>query len=321
MDQIRLNKPTTLRRALVAALVCVASSLTGCATNSPNYNGQRAFSKPELAVKSFAEAVRTDNVAELEAIFGPDSREALSSGDAVADKMNREVFATVIDQGWTLERLNGSAKELVVGDERWPFPIPLAKDSRGWWFDTAAGLDEVLARRIGRNELATIGALRAYTIAQFEYASNAHDGAPAGAYAQRIRSDPGTQNGLYWPTADASQPPSPLGEFAAAAAQDGYGAQPSSVQSPYRGYFFRVLTKQGPSARGGERNYIEGSRMTGGFAMIAYPAEYGNSGIMSFMVGPDGIILERDLGERTKELAGGIDRFDPTADWRPVDGS
>jgi hypothetical protein len=209
--------------------------------------------------------------------------------------------------------------ELVIGHEDWPFPIPVVHDRNGWWFDTVAGAEEVLARRIGRNELATIGALRTYVIAQREYAQTGHDGLDAGVYARQIRSDPGMHNGLYWPTESPDDPPSPLGAFAAAAEAEGYGADPDAGPQPYRGYHFRILTEQGTAAPGGKQDYIVDGRMTGGFAMIAYPAAYGSSGIMTFIVGPESIVYESDLGEQTASLAAAITTYDPGDDWSPVE--
>ncbi len=307
------RKAATVFAGLFAAC---ALFVGGCASNLPSYDNQQVFTTPKAAVQALESAADKNDMVQLESIFGPKSHDVLSSGDPVADRNQRQVFSVAMAQGWTLNNKNAYTRELIVGEEKWPFPIPLVKDGRGWWFDTAAGSDEVLARRIGRNELATIGALRIYAGAQREYAAEGHDGLPAGIYAQRIRSDPGKHNGLHWKTVNPDDPDSPLGDFAAAAAAEGYGGQPREGMAPYHGYFFRILTSQGADAPGGARNYIVGGRMTEGFAMLAYPADYANSGIMTFQVGPDGVVYEADLGEETLTIAGAIQDFNPGPGWQ-----
>lgn len=311
-----MNSGFVVRRAALLVLGAVAPGLLlGCATDSPAYQGQRTFDSAKDAVVALEAAAESRDTASLEAILGPDAGEVLSSGDPVADRHNREVFLVAMGQGWTIDRVDSNTKELVVGAELWPFPIPLERDSRGWWFDTQAGKDEILARRIGRNELATIGVLRNYAFAQREYASRGRDGKPAGIYAQRVRSDPGTHNGLYWPTEESDEEPSPLGELAARAASEGYSTSAEGGPRPFHGYYFRVLTRQGASAPGGAADYVVNGEMTRGFAMIAIPAEYLNSGVMTFLVGADGVVYERDLGPDTANLAGSIQSYDPTPDW------
>lgn len=294
---------------LGAALVCA-----GCASTSASYEGQRTFASPEAAVDEMADAMRRDDVAALQSIFGTNASEAISSGDPTADRAQREVFLVALGKEWTLEPAAGSTRELVVGHERWPFPVPVVKDSRGWWFDTAAGREEVLARRIGRNELATIDAMRTYVFAQREYGSEAHEGGAGGVYAQQIVSDPGRRNGLYWPT-EPDEAPSPLAGFASRAGDEGYG----DGSGVYYGYAYRVLTKQGPDAPGGAMDYIVNGAMTEGFALIAHPVEYGNSGIMTFMVGQDGVVYEADLGPETATLAGAIDAYNPGEGWQVIE--
>lgn len=300
----------------IGAVLCVS----GCATESPAYRSQRTFESPDAAVGSLLAAARSGDSDELEAIFGDEADDVLSSGDPVMDRRAREVFVVAMDQGWSLEAAARREKELVVGDEAWPFPIPLVKDSRGWWFDTEAGEAEVRARRIGRNELAVIGILRTYAFAEEEYAREGHDGKSAGMYAQRFRSTPGRHDGLYWPEEGPDAPLSPLSELAAEAAAEGYQGDPHrSSPIPFHGYYFRILTRQGPDAPGGAAEYVVNGDMTGGFAAIAYPAEYGNSGIMTFIVGPDAVVFESDLGEETSRHAGEIDAFNPDDGWYEVD--
>lgn len=301
------------------ALPAIACGMIGCATPHPDYNHQQVFSRPEQAATSLATAVRARDTAAIEALFGPEAKDVVSSGDPVADRNGREVFAAAMAERWTLERIDGNTKELVIGHEAWPFPIPLVRDSRGWWFDTAAGRHELLARRIGRNELTIIGAMHAVVLAQREYASVGRDGAPAGAYAQQFRSDPGRHNGLYWAQESPTDPTSPIGLFAAEAAAEGYGSNAADSPAPFHGYFFHVLKKQGPDAAGGAAEYVVNGRMTGGFGLIAYPAKYGNSGIMSFLVGKDGVVYEADLGPDSLNVGRGIDSYNPGSAWKPID--
>ncbi len=305
-------------RRVGGAFVVVLVTLCGCNTSSPNYRDQRTFDDPSIAVNSLLTAAERGDIASIEDIFGSGARDLLSSGDPVADRNQRQVFVVAMNEGWTLERLDSKSRELVVGHEQWPFPVPIVKDSHGWWFDTVAGKDEVLARRIGRNELAAIGVLRTYVIAQREYAGEGRDGRPAGAYAQKVRSEPGRQDGLYWPASSDEESPSPLGKFVAEAAAEGYGTEPHKGPSPYRGYYFRILTRQGPDAPGGAKDYLVSGEMTGGFAMVAYPAEYGDSGIMTFLIGPDGVVLESDFGVVALG-AGGINEYNPGPLWRVVE--
>lgn len=313
---------TTFLLCKIGALfaLCVATSAAGyAAANTPAYQGQMVFDTPEAAGKRLATAVSSGDRADIEAIFGTEARETLSSGDPVADRHSREVVAVAMNEKWTMQPKDATTCELVIGNESWPFPIPLVKDERGWWFDTAAGKEEIRVRRIGRNELATIRTLRAYAIAQKEYAQVGRDGKPAGIFAQQIRSDPGKHNGLYWPVTDAKEPRSPLGEFVAAATAEGYGMESKEGAAPYNGYYYRVLKSQGTAAPGGAKEYVVNGDMTGGFAMLAYPAEYGSSGVMSFLVGPDGIVHESDLGNDTATVAKKIVSYDPGDGWQNTD--
>jgi Protein of unknown function (DUF2950) len=300
---------------LQCAYVQCAYAADSPTTNPTTYQSQRAFDKPELAVTTLADAVKTRDTKALDDIFGPEGRSVLTSGDPVADKNAREVFTVAFAEQWKLVDDGTDKKELVIGNEQWPFPIPLQKDSHGWWFDTAAGKEEVRARRIGRNELATIGICSKYADAQHEYASVGHDGKPAGLFAQKVHSDDGKHNGLYWPRAQGDSKSSPLGEFAARATKEGYNAGGKDTAAPYYGYFYRILTRQGAAADGGAKDYIVNGDMTGGFALIAWPAEYGNSGIMTFIVGPDGVVHEDDLGADTPTTAAAITEYNPDDDW------
>jgi hypothetical protein len=276
----------------------------------------KAFKTPDAAARALAHAARANGMDELLEIFGPAGRELVNSSDPATARRNRETFAVAFGEEWRFEDLGPGRKELVIGHESWPFPVPLAKTSRGWVFDVAAGKEEILDRRIGRNELAVIQIARAYVNAQRRYAGSGHDGKPAGIYAQRFASEQGTENGLYWPV-QHGQPRSPLGDLVAQAAADGQARDTSGQQrTPFHGYYFRILESQGASASGGAKNYVADGRMTGGFALIAWPAEYDASGVMTFLVNQDGVVFEKDLGPDTASKAAGIVRFDPDLTWR-----
>jgi hypothetical protein len=234
----------------------------------------------------------------------------------VADSNIRQNFVSAYDAKHTIEMEGDGTQTLVVGSDDWPFPIPLVNKAGQWQFDTKAGLDEILRRRIGRNELSAIQVSLAYVQAQNEYASLNPAGLGRGVYAQRIVSRPGKKDGLYWPTA-AGEEPSPLGDLVAQAAAEGYGT--GSTPIPYHGYYYRILTRQGATASGGAYDYLAKGKMIGGFALIAYPAEYGNSGIMTFMVNQDGTVFQKDLGDRTEKFARRIETFDPAAGWQKVE--
>jgi hypothetical protein len=275
---------------------------------------QASFATPEEAATALLQALKSEDLDKLKAIFGPDAQQTLSSGDAISDRHDREVIALAMQQTWRWAPRGSKSKELLIGDEHWPFPVPLTKKANGWQFDTQAGKEEVLARRIGRNELLIIDICRAYPLVQQEYASQPHDGKPAGLYAQKIRSTPGRQDGLYW-AVKPGELSSPLGDLAAEAAADGYGPDKSPT-SPFRGYYFRILTAQGKSAPGGAGSYIVDGDMSGGFALIAYPAKYAYSGVMTFIVNQSGVVYEKDLGSETSKLASSISEYDPDKSWK-----
>jgi hypothetical protein len=309
-----------LGKALAVALAALVMSAAGPPPGAAaERQSQKSFATPQDAVNALLAAAKGGSADELLAIFGPEAPGVLSSGDPVADQKSREVFVVAAEQGWTLVDQAAGAKELVVGHEGWPFPIPLVKDEKGWRFDTAAGAEEILARRIGRNELATIRSCMVYVRAQKEYAGQSHDDKPAGLYAQKFASAPGSQDGLYW-SAEPGAKPSPLGEFAARAATEGYfGAGPKTRPTPFRGYFFRILTAQGKDAPGGAKSYVANGDMTGGFALVAYPAEYANSGVMTFIVAQDGVVYEKDLGPETGKLGAELKEYNPDSGWRKVE--
>jgi len=279
---------------------------------------QKTFPSPEKAVEAFFEAVKADDIASLLAIFGPRSRHLILSGDPIEDERGREWFAKHYEEKNRLEGASGKMT-LHVGSDDWPFPIPIVKAGDAWRFDTAAGKQEILARRIGRNELNAIQVCLAYVDAQKEYAAKkAREGAGLLEYAQKFVSTPGKQDGLYW-EAGEGQEQSPIGPLFAAARDLGYSGKSLGGESePYHGYYYRILTAQGKNAPGGSQNYVVGGKMIGGFALIAYPAHYRASGVMTFIVNHDGMIYQKKLGKGSKKAAQAMKAFDPDKTWTRV---
>jgi len=277
---------------------------------------QEQFKSPDDAVNALVSAAKAEDKSAILSVLGPDGRGIVSSGDEVADQTTRENFIADYEKKHTLTP-DGEAKSiLVIGDNDWPFPIPIVSKDGSWQFDTKAGLEEILRRRIGRNELAAIQVSLAYVQAQNEYASLDPGGLGPHTYAQRIVSSPGKKDGLYWPTAEGEEP-SPFGDLVAQASAEGYKVGQTPI--PYHGYFYRVLKRQAGNAAGGAYDYLVKGKMIGGFALVAYPAEYGNSGIMTFMVNHDGTVLQKDLGPRTAKIARKIEAFAPDQTWQQVD--
>jgi len=296
--------------------VCAFAALTSVAQAAGPTAAQRTFASPDEAVAALVEALKNDDVAALRAIFGPDSDKLLTSGDEVEDAAGRKRFADAVAQGTRVEPHGDARAELIVGSDDWPFPVPIVKAGATWRFDTAAGEDEIVNRRIGRNELRAIATCRAFVEAQQEYAAADRDGNGAGAFAAKFVSTPGKRDGLFWPVVEGESP-SPLGPLAAAAAQEGYRRK-GNAPVPFHGYYFRVLTAQGPHAPGGAKSYLRNGRLTRGFALVAYPASYDVSGIMTFVVNQQGIVFQKNLGRQTAKLAARIDRYDPDRSWEPV---
>jgi len=296
---------------LLAALIVFAGM--ACAQEP----GQKTFANPQDAGKALYDAGKSGDKAAIEAVLGASSASVVSSGDEVQDKSALDHFIQRYEQmnRWAKE-INGE-QTLILGAENWPFPIPLKKDAAGtWYFDTKAGLKEILFRRIGKNELAAIRVCDVLADAQDEYFSQTHDGDSVPQYAQKFASDPGKQNGLYWKAAEG-QPESPVGPLVAYATGEGYGGQHDTPQ-PFHGYFYRMLTAQGANVKGGAKSYIVDGKMTGGFAFVAYPAEYRNSGVMTFIVNQDGTVYEKDLGPQTADLAKQMKAYNPDKTWKPV---
>ena len=304
-----MNRIFAMLTSLMAAIVVVASVSAASA--------QQDYKTPEDAVAALVEAAKTGNEAAALAVFGALGIEIISSGDPVYDAGQRQKFVAAYDAKHQIEVKHDKHATLIIGDKDWPFPVPLVKTKYGWEFDTDEGVQEILARRIGHNELDTIQVSLAYVDAQKEYAEKDR-GAGAGVYAQRFISEPGTKDGLYWPAAPG-EPESPLGELFAKATSQGYKA--GEGRAPYRGYYYKILTKQGPHAPGGALDYIVNGKMIGGFGLIAYPADYRNSGVMTFMVSHSGTVYQKDLGPDTAAIAEKITAYDPGPGWKPVNPS
>jgi len=279
-------------------------------------NAQQSFKSPEDAMTALVSATKDNWPKGVVAVLGSDGADIVSSGDKVADEEMRQKFLAAYDAKHEVKKQGDEKAVMIIGTEDFPFPIPLARQGAAWQFDTAAGRLEVLYRRIGRNELAAIQACLAYVDAQNEYAEKNRAGAGGATYAQRIVSHSGKKDGLYWPTAPGEEA-SPLGELLAQATTEGYAI--GGYRAPFHGYYYKILTRQGPMAAGGEVDYVVRGKMIGGFALVAYPAEYGNSGVMTFVVNYAGTVLQKDLGERTAKLAGRVTSFNPDQTWKKVD--
>jgi hypothetical protein len=278
----------------------------------------RTFATPEEAVKSLIDAAKAKNLDDVIAIFGPDGKELADSSDPVMARRTRDVFVAAARERWKLADEGTDSKVLVIGNEEWPFPVPLKKDASGWHFDTAAGKEEVLARRIGRNELAAIRLCRTYVAAQQIYAERGHDGQKAGLYARTFQSDAGRQNGLYWPVA-AGQKRSPLGDLVAHAAAEGKPVSTNGAQpSPFHGYYFKILTAQGADAPGGAKDYVVDGKLAGGYALVAWPAQYDVTGVMTFIVNQSTVVQQKDLGTGTDAAARAMTAYNPDASWETV---
>lgn len=309
-----------LATTLIALLVIVSR---GCTNNQPGTETpQLSFNSPDDALQSVVTALRAHDTKKLEEIFGPDSGDLVFSGDSVNDQLTFDRFITAYDQKHQLTTNDDGSVTIVVGNDDWPMPIPLVKDQSGkaWIFDTANGKDEVIARRIGRNELSVIEVCKAICDAEREYAQRDpnHDEVPE--YARKFISDPGKTNGLYWPT-DADNPPSPLGAAVAEAQGEGYSIKPGSSDEPrpYDGYLFRILTAQGENAAGGAMDYVINDKFIGGFAVVAWPVNYGSSGIMTFVTNYSGDVYQKDLGQETDKLARGMTKYNPDSSWKKAE--
>lgn len=318
---ILIFRKLSISRSLLALLLAVIMVLS---MNQPSLAAtakarQNSFRSPAEAVKSLVEAIKSNNSKELKHILGPDSEEIISSGDPVADQAGRDRFIELYNEKNRLEQKGRDKTVLTLGMDDFPFPLPLVRKGRMWVFDTKAGGREILNRRIGRNELAVVEVLKDYLEAQREYASKDHDGNGVLEFARKLNSTSGTQDGLYWEVKEGEEP-SPFGPLVAKADCEGYrelfGA---TAPEPFHGYFFKVLMKQGKGAEGGAFDYLVNDKMLLGFALVAYPARYRASGVMTFIVNQGGVIYQKDLGKNTEKIATEMTRFDPDSSWKKVE--
>jgi hypothetical protein len=279
---------------------------------------QAVFPSPEAAIQEFVAAVRSGDTKAIIRVLGVNAREIVESGDAVSDKTDRERFIRAFDESHRIAREGDAKAVLSTGKDDWPFPIPIVKSGAGWQFDAAAGKEELLNRRIGRNELAVIQVLQAYVDAQREYYLRNPQGDTLLQYAQRIASTPGKRDGLYFPT-KADERASPLGPLVDTSRAEGYSKEAAGKRIAYHGYYYRILKSQGPDAPGGAYDYVAQGRMIGGFALVAWPASYDNSGVMTFIVNHDGVVYEKDLGPGTSAAAQRMTTFNPDKSWKRVE--
>ena len=302
-----MTRPTWSTSLIAAAALLLAV---------PAASAQQSFQSPEDAVAALAAAAKSGATSDILKVLGNKAADIVESGDVVADKATRERFAAAYDDKHSISMEGDKKAILILGKDDFPFPIPLRHSRSGWEFDAAEGRIEILYRRIGRNELEAIQTARAFADAENEYADKDR-GAGPGVYAQRIVSSPGKKDGLYWPP-DGDE--SPLGELAAKASAEGYKVGTGEPQ-PYHGYYYRILTRQGPNAPGGEMDYVVNGKMIGGFALVAYPDEYGNSGVMTFVVNHKGEVYQKDLGELTEAIAKRMKEFNPDQTWKKVEAT
>jgi hypothetical protein len=298
-------------------VLAISAGLVGAAVPAVQAQaapGQATYASASAAAAALAVACKSGDQDELLKILGPAGKDLISSGDPVADKKSQEGFAKNYAVKHRLTAEAQGYETLIVGANDWPMPIPIVRDGERWYFDSTRGHDEIIDRRIGGNELGAIAVCEGYVEAQQMYAAKGHDGLPAGLYAQRLVSTEGKHDGLYWKPAPG-EPESPMGPAVAAAAGEGY----TGAADPYHGYYYRLLKEQGPDAPGGAMNYLVDGKLSGGFALLAYPATYGNTGIMTFIVDKNGVVLQKDLGDDTANVAKGITAYNPTSDWVAAD--
>ncbi len=310
------------RLSLAAVWLLAAGLILPARAASPPGPPQQVFSSADDAVAALLKAEQAGDVKALRGIFGPGSDKLVSSGDKVADAAARQRFLDSYAAGHTLTPQDDGSFVLTIGPNAWPMPIPLVKADNGWHFDAVSGAQEIVDRRIGRNELLTIRTLLASVEAEKDYFDRVQRGTGTGVYTDRFFSTPGNQDGLYW-EAEEGEAPSPLAPLIDQARDEGYpgAASPAGKPEPYHGYLFKVLKAQGPNAPGGARTYVSDGKMTGGFAFLAWPAVYEGGGVMTFIVDQDGIVFQKDLGAATARIAPGITRFDPDISWARVDVS
>jgi Protein of unknown function (DUF2950) len=307
--KLNLNRLNKTNITGLAATILLIASFPGPA--KAQQQGQKTFSSPGDAAKALVAAAKDNDEKAMLEILGPDAKRIVSSGDDTEDADNRANFVQRYQQMHRLVKEPDGTTTLYVGAENWPMPIPLLHKGNSWYFDTAAGEKEILYRRIGRNEMSTVRVCQELVAAEKEYSAPRHQ------YAEKIFSDDGQQDGLYWKAADG-QPQSPIGPLVASAVAQGYAPGQTGSPTPYRGYYFHILTAQGAHAPGGAKSYIANGKMTAGFAFIAYPAEYRSSGVMTFIVNEQGIVYQKDLGRNTSALANAIKEYNPDSSWQKL---
>jgi hypothetical protein len=331
LDKNRPDKPmkfsnqlTRFPSLLTIALLAVAWGILPADLQAAEPNkaqqqpavAQRLFASPDEAIKALQAATEAKDKAALSEIFGPEVQELLT-GDEVQDTNNAQRFATAMAQGCNPVQKGEDKITLEVGTNNWPMPIPLVKLNGQWRFDTASGKEEIINRHIGKDELHAIGVCRAYVIAQKQYA-DANPRVGGGAqYAQQFKSTPGKKDGLYWPSAE-NEPASPFGPLVAEAHAEGYVKHKGTGPHPFHGYYFRILTRQGQAAPDGKMDYMSEGTLAGGFALVAYPEHWDQSGIMTFIVNQDGKVYQRNLGEKTSRVAGAMKEYNPDSKWTLV---
>jgi hypothetical protein len=308
---------SSAKRTLTPTLVLTAL-LVSAAFVSAQQGNEKTFASPGAAVLALYNAAKGSDDSTIMAIFGSNAKDIVHTGDSVADKNMESTFIRRYDQMHRVVLEPDGTATLYIGAENWPFPIPIAKNGNGaWYFDTETGKTEILYRRIGRNENDAIDILESLVDAQMDYASAMHDGSTTKQYAMKFISDDGKQNGLYWKTSD-NQDPSPIGPLIVSAGGEGYTVK-QGQPTPYHGYYYRMLTKQGAAAKGGAKDYVVNGQMTRGFAFVAYPAEYQNSGVMTFIVDQDGVVYQKDLGPDTDKVASAMMEYNPDKTWSKAD--
>jgi hypothetical protein len=299
-------------RFTILSLVAFLWLMTSRPLIAQAISGQKTFSSSSEAVQALVTAARTGDPAQLEPLLGSQAKELIASGDLGQAKQVLANFVKAYGQKHSVSIEAQGFEYLQVGMGNWPFPFPIVRDGKVWYFDVDRGNEEIVYRRVGRNELGAIAVCEGYVQSQIEYASKGHDGHPSGIYAPRFHSDAGQQDGLYWVTSEG-KPASPMGPLVADAAAE--PQQSAASTAPYYGYLYKILTAQGPEAEGGAKSYVVDGKLTGGFALLAYPAQYGSSGIMTFIVNQDGVIYQQDLGEQTRDLASKITAYNPDSSW------
>ena len=306
------------RRTTILGRVIILGTLTlfaGC--SKPAKPAYQMFASPDDAGNGLLMAAKSGDPNAVIAVFGPDSKDIVMTGDPVQDKNTTDQVIAAYNVMHRWRKMPDGSQTLLLGADNFPFPIPLKKNAAGqWYFDVAAGREEILMRRIGRNELAVMDVCNALVDAEAEYFSMRHDDGSTGQFAAKFISDSGKQNGLYWESPEG-QPKSPLGPMAVYATTEGYNVKPDA-HVPFHGYYFRMLTQQGSNAPGGAKDYVVNGKMTGGFAFVAYPAEYRNSGVMTFIINQDGVLLQKDLGTATTQTAAAMTEFNPDQSWTPA---